>query len=148
MNNTLEIIVDRDIRTKNSTIGSMLIDGKFECFTLEDVDRRLTNTMKDDAIEKIKVFGKTAIPEGRYEVIINMSNRFKRQLPLLLNVKGYAGIRIHSGNTSENTDGCILVGQNRTVDFVGNSRAAFNVLFIKIQAALRTGKKVFITIKN
>lgn len=113
-------------RTDRSTIGELRINDIFECFTLEDVER------------DVKVQNETAIPKGTYDVIISQSNRFKRELPLLLNVKNFAGVRIHSGNTNHHTEGCILVGTTRGKDFIGNSRIAFNRLFSKMKLA--TGK--------
>jgi hypothetical protein len=117
------ITVKRLYRGDNSVIGELSIDGIFECFTLEDLER------------PVKIKGETAIPKGTYKVIINESNRFKRLLPLLLNVPGFEGVRIHSGNTNHNTEGCILVGQSRNKDFIGQSRKAFEKLFKKMQKA-------------
>ena len=119
--------------TAISTIGDLLIDGKFYCYTLEDMYRE----------KKIK--GVTAIPYGKYEVIINFSNRFQKPMPLLLNVKGFDGIRIHSGNTAEHTEGCILIGFTKSKDFIGNSRSAFNQFMPKLRTDLKQGK-VFIEI--
>ena len=98
----------RDTFTQNSTIGKMLIDGAFFCYTLED-------TIRDT-----KIAGETAIPYGTYKVIVNMSNRFKRLMPLLLNVPNFEGVRIHNGNTKEHTHGCILVGATKSKDFIND----------------------------
>ena len=119
----MELILKRLYRTENSTIGELTIDGQFECFTLEDKER------------DVKIKGETAIPRGAYSIIINKSNRFKRLLPLLLDVKTFEGVRIHSGNTNHDTEGCILVGQTRNKDFIGQSRKAFDKLFKKMQRA-------------
>jgi hypothetical protein len=119
--------------TEQSTMGELSVNGKFECFTLED------------KVRAVKIHGETAIPEGIYEVVISFSDKFKKQLPLLLNVPNFAGIRIHSGNTRADTEGCILVGQSRAKDFVGGSRAAFAALFPKLVAALKK-EKIFIEI--
>ena len=78
----------------------------------------------------------TAIPTGTYNVVITPSNRFKRDLPLLENVPGFTGIRIHPGNTAADTEGCILVGKGHSTRSVTDSRAAFNDLFNRIRAAL------------
>jgi hypothetical protein len=128
----MKITVKRLHKTDKSTIGELYIDGIFECFTLEDVERK----------EKIK--SETAIPKGTYKVIINQSNRFKRLLPLLLDVPNFEGVRVHSGNTNHDTEGCILVGQTRGQDYVGQSRKAFDKLFRKMQAA----KDITITIQS
>ncbi len=121
------------------TIGELLVDGEHECWTLEDVVR------PEGAA---KVYGKTAIPYGTYPVTVTYSNRFKRDLPLISNVPGFTGIRIHSGNTAENTEGCLLVGKNRTATSVTQSRVAFNALFVKLQDAFRRGEKITITYKS
>ena len=117
------ITVKRLYKTENSTIGELLIDGVFECFTLEDKER------------PVKIKGETAIPKGTYRVIINESNRFKRLLPLLIDVPNFEGVRIHSGNSNHDTEGCILVGQTRNKNYIGQSRKAFDKLFKKMQAA-------------
>ena len=117
----MKIQIKRLHKTDKSTIGELTIDGKFECYTLEDIERG------------VKIKSETAIPKGTYKVIINQSNRFKRFLPLLLKVKGFEGIRIHAGNTNHDTEGCILVGRTRSIDFIGQSRKAFDSLFKKMQ---------------
>lgn len=126
----MKIEIKRLHRTTNSTIGELLIDGIWECYTLEDIER------------EVKVKSETAIPKGTYKVIINQSNRFKRLLPLLLNVPNFEGIRIHSGNTNHDSEGCILVGRTRSKDFIGQSRKAFDTLFAKMQKA----KEITLTI--
>lgn len=126
------ITVKRLYKTENSTIGELLVDGLFECFTLEDKER------------ETKIKGETAIPKGTYKVIINESNRFKRELPLLLNVPNFEGVRIHSGNTNHDTEGCILVGQSRNKNYIGQSRKAFDKLFKKMKKA----KDITITIQS
>jgi len=111
----MKLLIKRLHRTENSTIGELFVDGKFECYTLEDKER------------EIKIKGETAIPKGTYNVTITQSNRFKRLLPLLANVPNFEGVRIHSGNSNHDTEGCILVGTTRAKDFIGNSRVAFVV---------------------
>jgi hypothetical protein len=104
-------------RLPTAVLGKLLVDGLFECYTLED---------PDGAGDRIDA--------GTYGVIINYSNRFKKQMPLLTGptVDG-RGIRIHSGNTQADTEGCILVGRSKTVDSVIESRKAFDILFKKLQ---------------
>jgi hypothetical protein len=126
----MKIEVKRLHKTSKSTIGELTIDGKFECYTLEDIER------------EVKIKSETAIAKGTYKVIINQSNRFKRLLPLLLNVPNFEGVRIHSGNSNHDTEGCILVGRTRSNDFIGQSRKAFDSLFKKMQGA----KNITITI--
>ena len=138
----MEIKLIRETFTDKSAIGRLLIDGLFYGWTLEDKDRYL------EADPSRKVKGETAIPAGRYQVIINWSPRFKRELPLLLNVPGFEGIRIHSGNKPEDTEGCILPGKTKGQDFVGRSREAFNEIFEAIQSALNKNEPVFIVIER
>lgn len=123
----------RKIFTDDSTIGELSIDGIFVCYTLED-KVRLT-----------KVQNVTAIPYGKYEVIINFSNRFQQYMPLLLKVPGYEGVRIHSGNKSTDTEGCILVGSSKSLNFIGNSRATYKTLFAKMKKVEKK-EKIFINI--
>jgi hypothetical protein len=142
----MELHLNRDIRTPKSTTSALTVNGVPECFILEDYDRGLKQSMPLDQIKQLKVPGKTAIPSGRYKVIINMSNRFGIELPLLLDVPGFEGVRIHPGNTAENTEGCLLPGVTRTKDFVSSSRVAFNKLFEKMKEAKRLKQDIFITI--
>lgn len=100
----------------------------------------------EDGIHSVKIHGKTAIPAGKYQVIINFSNRFKKDMPLLLNVPGFEGIRIHCGNTAEDTEGCILLGTSYGKAMVLNSRLAFDSFFPKLQALLAKGD-VFLEIQ-
>jgi hypothetical protein len=123
----MRLVLQRKWATEVSTIGELLIDGRFECYTLEDAVRTGP-----------KVPGKTAIPAGTYKVIIDMSTRFKKLMPHILDVKGFSGVRIHSGNTSENTEGCPITGRIRKKDYVGESKLAFDVFFAKLQAAKET----------
>lgn len=127
------------------TIGTLSIDGVYECFTLEDVVRPDPNPATPH--NESKVYGQTAIPAGSYKVIITPSVRFNRDLPLLETVPGFDGIRIHPGNTADNTEGCILVGKYRSTRSVSESRAAFKELFPKIRAALNAGETVTMEIK-
>lgn len=129
----MNIRVLRKTFTEESTIGELSINGTFECFTLED------------KVRAVKIHGKTAIPTGIYEVVITFSDRFKKPLPLLLNVPNFAGIRIHSGNTAADTEGCLLVGTSKGTNKVINSKVAFKALFEKIEAAAKK-EKVFIEI--
>lgn len=117
------------------TIGRLSCVGVPICDTLED------------KVRPVKIKHETAIPTGRYEVLITWSDRFKKPMPILLNVEGFEGIRIHSGNTISDTSGCILVGENKEVGKVINSRIAFTKVFAIIQEALQNGGKVYITIE-
>ena len=129
----------RDTFTEKSTIGNLYVNGIYSCATLEDADRKIESG-------GAKVYGKTCIPRGTYEIIVDFSNRFQVRMPLLLNVPQFTGVRIHPGNTDKDTEGCILVGETRGVDFVGDSRIAYNALFANIEAAILSGEKVEIEI--
>lgn len=131
----MELLLIRKWLTNKSTIGELFVDDVYECFTLEDV------------VRPMKIKGKTAISAGRYEVVITFSNRFKKLMPLLVAVPFFAGVRIHPGNTAENTEGCILVGRTRQADFIGESKIAYNALFPKLKRACAKGK-VFIEIQD
>ena len=133
----------------NATPGTLSIDGVFECFTLEDIDRGLNQTMVLSEIANLKIHGQTAIPTGRYEVVVSFSNKFKRLLPLMQDVPGFMGIRIHPGNGVADTEGCILTGTQLLGDRIvgGTSRPAFNALFRKLRTAMKT-QKVFLTVRR
>lgn len=120
------------------TIGELYVDGKWECYTLEDKVRPAGE----------KVYGQTAIPVGQYKVIVNVSNRFKRLLPLLLDVPQFEGVRIHPGNRPEDTEGCILVGRKKDNGTILESRLAFTPLLEKIKAACDSKDTVWLEIYN
>lgn len=136
----MEIVLNRKWKKSNYTIGVLSIDGKFFCNTLEDTDRGLKDTMSIGEIKTIKKPHITAIPTGTYQVTLNVvspkfgSRKFYKEVcngkvPRLLNVKGFDGVLIHSGNKAEDTDGCILVGRNKVVGQVINSQATFRELY-------------------
>lgn len=100
----------------------------------------------EDRIRKNKVKGKTAIPSGQYEVVLTYSNRFGKVLPLLLNVPNFEGVRIHTGNTAEDTEGCILIGSKKGRDVITESKIAFRIFMFKLERALKKGK-VYIEIQ-
>ena len=131
----MKLTIERKWLTDKSTIGELSVDGSADCFTLEDVVR-----------DGEKVYGQTAIPAGSYNIVITHSPHFKRELPLLENVPGFEGVRIHAGNTAADTEGCILVGTHKGPDVVFESRKAFDALFPKIQAALAAGDSVTLEI--
>lgn len=113
-------------------IGKLYIDGVYFCDTIEDTDRGLDDSMSVKEVLGRKIKGQTAIPTGTYTVEITYSPKYKRMMPLLLNVKGYSGIRIHSGNTSKDTEGCLLVGKNTKVGMVTDSRNTYQKLYAKM----------------
>lgn len=146
--NEMELKLKREVFTDNSTIGSLYVDGVFECYILEDKDRNLTDLMPLEKIAGTKVYGKTCIPYGRYEVDWTMSARFKKMMPILLNIKGWTGIRIHSGNSEIDSLGCLLCGRLKLNDRISESTLATNRLYKKIEAAKKQGQRIFITIEK
>lgn len=140
----MDLKLKRIFRGDTYTIGHLYVDGDYYCDVLEDTDRGLSSDMSEEQIKKIKVYGKTAIPKGTYKVEVTYSPKFKRHLPLLIGVKGFTGIRIHSGNSAEDTLGCLLVGYNKEKGKVLNSRVTSD----KLTALLRnTKEEIYITIE-
>lgn len=136
----MKLRLHRDSFSATTTLGILYIDGVQFCFTLEDADRRL-----EEAPEG-KVYGKSAIPRGTYKVVIDYSQRFKQLMPRLIDVPGFAGIRIHPGNTHVDTDGCILVGTVRGADRILNSRVAYNRLMQLLEDAYARDEDVTIEV--
>jgi len=135
----MKLELKRTIFTDRTTIGDLSIDGVFFCNTLEDKDRKLEAGGR-------KIPERTAIPRGEYEVDITFSNRFKKYLPELKNVPQFTGVRIHPGNTENDTEGCILPG-DRVDDYsIMNSRVTFNDLFDILEAAKTRGEKIILTV--
>ena len=139
----MKLTLIRKYKLPTYTIGKLYIDGEYFCDTLEDKDRGLTDDMTVSDIGKIKIKNETAIPTGTYKITITYSNRFKKNMPLINDVKGFEGIRIHSGNTDKDTEGCILVGFNKVKGNVINSRDTYNKLF----SILSKSNNITITIK-
>ena len=136
----MQLKLNRIFKTNTFTIGELYINEKYVTDTLEDRVRP----------EGEKVYGKTAIPEGTYEVKLTHSPRFKKILPEILNVPNFSGIRIHTGNSSKDTEGCILVGtwDGEKEDWVGNSRIAFDELMALLEEATNNKEKVTLTVKS
>lgn len=152
----MELQLKRRFRGPKYTIGSLFVNGVYECDTLEDTDRGLTSDMSVDVIKAKKIYGETAIPSGTYDIDMNtVSPKFKDRpwakfcggkLPRLLNVKGYEGVLIHVGNKAEDTLGCILVGDNKVKGQVINSTSTFQQLYLQMLKAHTRGEKITITI--
>lgn len=130
----MNLLLLRNVFTDKSTIGDLLVDSNFFCYTLEDVVR------KPDE----KIPGETAIPTGKYEVVLSMSNRFKKLLPELLNVPNFTGVRMHGGNTSDDTDGCIILARS----IINNDLVHGNMTQQLVDILLSKKEKHFITILN
>ena len=131
------LLLKRRYLTEHYTIGNLYIDGVYLCDTIEDKVR-----------EGKKVFGETAIPHEIYEVVLNESPKFKRELPLLLDVPGFTGIRIHRGNTAEDSHGCILPGENKKKGMVINSTGYEKEIVRKIKLAMWNGDSIAIEIRQ
>lgn len=138
----MNLILHREKLLSDRTIGRLSDEDSFMSFyTLEDEDRRLEDG-------RIKVPGKTCIPRGCYRIQLTMSNRFKRILPILLDVPQFTGIRIHSGNTPADTEGCIIIGRElhlATMDLT-KSLLALNILMEALTLTDQHGEEIWITI--
>lgn len=117
----LHFLLDRKWRKPAYTIGRLYVNGEFLCNTIEDVDRKLNQNMSATEIQRIKVAAETAIPTGTYAMRVTMSPKFKRELVEIVNVPGFSGIRVHRGNTAEDSAGCVIVGDNTSKGRVTNS---------------------------
>lgn len=152
----MEILLKRTTKNPNCTLGELFINGVFECNTLEDPDRGLTDSMSESEIKSKKIYGNTAIPTGTYKIDMNtVSSKFSSRswakpyggkLPRLQDVKGYEGVLIHVGNTSEDTLGCILVGQKASNKII-NSTACFMELMTALLKAKARGEEITIKIE-
>ena len=140
----MELNLKRQKSTATSTPGDLLIDGIPYCYTLEDVVREVPGR----PVSEWKVAKATAIPVGRYEIVLARSNRFQRILPLLLAVEGFAGILMHGGNTHENTEGCLLVGRLRdNADRIHDCAPVLHELIRKMLEAEFRKEKIWITVE-
>lgn len=150
----MDLVLKRIYKGANYTIGNLYINNSKFCNTLEDTDRGLSQDMPLEVIQNTKVYGKTAIPVGKYKINMNVvSPKFKSRawakpwsgkLPRLEEVPGYEGVLIHVGNKPEDTLGCILVGENKVKGQVVNSTATFNKL---MSILTKTNEEIFITIE-
>ena len=139
----MNIVVERLQKDEDVTISAITTDGDWQCWGLEDPVREIPR----QPVSTWKIHGKTAIPAGRYKVELTMSSRFKRVLPLLLDVPGYSGVRIHAGNTAENTEGCILVGNERLAKSIARSQLALASFMTKLNEASRKGEPIWMDIE-
>ena len=142
----MEIKLIRKYRNSNYCIDKLYINNTYFSDALEDPDRGLISSMSLTEIKRIKIKGNTCIPYGTYNITITYSPRFKKNLPLVNNVKGFDGIRIHSGNTPKDTSGCILPGFNKIKGQVINSKDTTERLIALINTALSKGEKVTLEI--
>lgn len=134
----MEVVLLRKTFTDKSTIGELWIDGKFFCYTLEDQTRP----------PGVKIPKETAIPYGRYKLVLDWSPKYDRFMPHVLDVPMFTGIRIHAGNTDIDTEGCILLGRVKAFDKVLLSRLAFNSFLAKLSEALLIERIATLTIMS
>ena len=147
MKREMQLKLTRLYKKDTYTIGKLYINNQYFCDTLEDKDRGLNSDMTEDQIFDRKVKGATCIPTGLYHLAYTYSPKYKRYLPLVLNVKGYAGIRIHSGNTDKDTEGCILLGENKKVGQVINSRKTCSEFNRIVEKTLDKGELITLKIE-
>jgi hypothetical protein len=138
-----ELTVIRQPSRSGFTPGELLWDGQHECWTCEDVIREIPG----QPVATWKVRNETAIPAGRYRVVIDFSNHFARDMPHVLEVPGFDGVRIHVGNTAADTEGCLLIGDTQTATGIAQSSVEFSAFLPKLKAALAAGE-VWITYNN
>ena len=141
----MKLRLERKYFNDTYTIGNLYIDGKYFCDTLEDKNRDVNKNGKFDNGET-KVYGETCIPFGTYKIVVNMSSKFKRELPRLLDVPSFEGILIHRGNTAKDSAGCILVGENKAVGKVLNSTPYEERLVKMMKEAIARGEEITIEI--
>lgn len=151
----MQIYLKRIARRETYTIGKLYIDGQYFCDTIEDKDRDLYASMPLEDLKAKKVKDQTAIPRGCYQVTYTVSEKFKTkewakalkgELPLLLKVPGFEGIRIHPGTDENSTSGCLIVGQNKVVGKVINSQATYAKLNEILYPVFKAGDKIWIQI--
>ena len=140
----MELKLIRDKFTATATTGMLFVDGKIFGFVLEDIDRGLDSADPESLKKKEK--GQTAIPIGRYRVRFTWSPKYGRDMLAVVDVPAYQGIRVHSGNKAEHTEGCLLPGTKRSQNTVGNSRAAVNWLEAAIRQEEAQNRETWITI--
>ena len=136
----MKIEVNRIFKASTYTIGELSVNDNYLCDTLEDRVRP----------EGEKVYGETAIPTGTYTVILSYSNRFKKVMPEIQNVPNFTGVRIHCGNSSKDTEGCLLVGKwdGKTDNWISDSKNSYNKLYPLLEEAFNKKENITITIKD
>ena len=154
----MKLTLERRFKCNGYTIGRLLVDGKYFCDTLEDADRGLTDAMTKEEIKSKKLKSITAIPTGVYYITLGVvspkfgNDRYYKEvcggkLPRLMGVKGFEGVLIHCGNTAKDTDGCILVGENKAKGQVIKSKETFRKLYPLLKEAWTSDRIITITVK-
>lgn len=153
----MKIRIDRRWKKSTYTIGRLYLDGVFFCNTLEDKDRGLRQTDSLESIKARKVYGETAIPTGCYEVLMDVispkyagiawyKNLCGGKMPRLKNVPGFEGILLHPGSSALDCMGCVLVGRNKVVGGLVQSKDTFKALYKKLETAYNKGEKIMVEI--
>lgn len=153
----MKIRIDRRWKKSTYTIGRLYLDGVFFCNTLEDKDRGLRQTDSLESIKARKVYGETAIPTGCYEVLMDVTspkyadiawykNLCGGKMPRLKNVPGFDGILFHPGNSALDCMGCVLVGRNKVVGGLVQSKDTFKALYKRLETAYNKGEKIIVEI--
>ena len=143
----LRLMIDRAWKKADYTISRFFVNDERWCECLEDTDRGLASSMSISEVKAKKVYGKTAIPSGKYQVTLTYSPKFRKYLPLVNDVKCFSGIRFHAGNTNRDTEGCILLGKNTKVGMVTNSAYWTDRLIGAVRNAIDHGEIVTLEIK-
>lgn len=154
----MEVRIKREYKKETYTIGNLYIDGEWFCNTLEDRDRGLTQTMKTEEIQKVKVQNETAIPTGRYIIRMDIVSQkyygvkwykenFDGRMPRIENVKAFLGILFHPGTTALDSSGCILVGLNKQKGKLLESRVTFKKLWDLFEEAYKRKETIYLTIE-
>lgn len=147
----METFVIRKFFKETYTIGRFLVEDQIICNTLEDKVRELHDINHDgdyDDSEEGKIYGETAIPCGRYKLTVSYSPKLKRRLPLLHDVPGFTGIRIHKLRSAKGTEGCIGVGENTSKGKLSNGAYYETMIINLIDEAIERGEECWITIKQ
>lgn len=143
---TLNYELHRIFHNEKYTIGKLYENGVYICDTIEDTIRDYNKDGDLNDPGEGKVYGKTAIPFGTYEIKVTMSPKFKRFLPRLLNVKHFEGILIHNGKNENSSSGCIIVGENKIKGEVINSTYWMNKITDNMLKVQKQGLKIFIKV--
>ncbi len=145
----MNLVLQRDVLVTTYTLGTLSANGRHIGYTLEDPMRAIVTEPGYKWLRRCKLAGKTAIPAGRYEIIVSYSNRFRRLLPMLLNVPDFTAIRVHGGNDTDDTEGCPLLGLERDINRgrVWNCPPAVDALTSMIRESAQAGK-VWIEVRN
>ena len=140
----MEIQVTREKTKDDTTLGRLYVDGVAFCDTLEDTIREVPGK----PVSEWKIDGQTAIPSGRYQITFVNSPKFGPNTISVNGVSGFEDIRVHAGNTAEDTHGCLLVGIRSTSRFISQSKDTLTNLKVKVLTAKQRGEQIWIEYLN